>query len=97
MKKIAALLALVLSLSLLCACASAEDLINTEGSWPVVKEPYDVSICFVAQGDGVDLSEYYFTAYVDYLSGLKIEWSCIDASARTERPEVVPRKMRPLS
>lgn len=85
MKKFSTILALLLSVCLICSGAMAEELINKEGTYPIVNEPYDVSIGFVAQGDGVDLEQYYFTAYMDYLTGLNIEWTCIDSSARGER------------
>ena len=85
MNTIKRLFALILALGLVCGCALAEDIINKDGSYPVVTSPYKVSVGFVAQGDGIDLSQYYFTAYIDYLSGLDIEWTCIDNSARGER------------
>ena len=85
MKSMAKLLALVFALSMLAPAALGEELINTEGTYPIVNEPYEVSIGFIASSDGIDLDQFYFTAYMDYLTGLDIEWTSIDASARGER------------
>lgn len=78
-------LVLVLAIMMIGSTAIGESIINTEGSYPVVNEPYDVSLAVIAMGSGIDPEQYYFTKYIDYLSGLNIEWSIIDGSARSER------------
>lgn len=85
MKKVAKLLALVVALCLLSSAALAQEIINTSGTYPIVNEPYKVSIGFVPMADGVEIDQYYFTAYFDHLSGLEIDWTCIDSSSAAER------------
>ncbi len=50
MKTFKRLFALVLALGMLCGCALAEDIINKDGSYPVVTSPYKLSVGFVATG-----------------------------------------------
>ena len=58
MKSMAKLLALVFALSMLAPAALGEELINTEGTYPIVNEPYEVSIGFIASSDGIDLDQF---------------------------------------